>query len=427
MLRHRKFVTVVGETRFQTLAALCTLAVLLMWSSAAYGENIGNRYSFLLHFRFDRSELHKDYKTNASEIARLKDFLNTAPAIDSIVVVSYSSPEGNVRYNNELADRRSQTAEQYMRHLLDLHNINYAIDMRRQPSGENWSGLLKELQAHYHRNNRKAVLDIVASDRSEEAKKAALRRLDRGDTYNYIVLWYMSRLRYTTGIIVYTKPLTITEMQPLRLTAEPVASAVPAMLPPLAAEPAKLKMPKALSTIAAVKTNLLFDAVTAVNVAVEVPLSNKVSALVQLYTPWWLTNDNRKCLQLITLGGEARWWFAPKASPRQGKDHPVGHFLGAYAYSGKTDLQWDNTGRYQADGWSAGLSYGYAMPISRLFNIEFSLAVGYARLQWERYTPSDDWQTLFHEDAGVLDYLGPTKAEVSLVMPLRIKTKGGVR
>ena len=67
------------------------------------------------------------------------------------------------------------------------------------------------------------------------------------------------------------------------------------------------------------------------------------------------------------------------------------------------------------------------MPISKYLNLEFSLSVGYANIPYQSYRPSDDWEALIRDPykAGTLHYFGPTKAEVSLVFPIRTKTKGG--
>ena len=80
-------------------------------------------------------------------------------------------------------------------------------------------------------------------------------------------------------------------------------------------------------------------------------------------------------------------------------------------------------GNYQcANIISAGLTYGYSMPMSRHWNIEFSISVGYARIPYQKYIPSDDWQILWKdpENAGVLHWFGPTNIAISFVRPIAI-------
>ena len=100
----------------------------------------------------------------------------------------------------------------------------------------------------------------------------------------------------------------------------------------------------------------------------------------------------------------------------------MGHFLGLNAWGGKADIQANrNFGCYQFDFMSAGLTYGYAMPVGKYLNMEFSLSIGYARIPYQHYIPTEDWQILIRDknEAGTLHYLGPTKAEISLVIPIR--------
>ncbi|MBR2378240.1 MAG: DUF3575 domain-containing protein, partial [Bacteroidaceae bacterium] len=77
----------------------------------------------------------------------------------------------------------------------------------------------------------------------------------------------------------------------------------------------------------------------------------------------------------------------------------------------------------QFDFWSVGLSYGYAMPISRYLNLEFSISGGYANIPYQHYIPTEDWMHLIRDDkkAGTLHYLGLTKLQISLVFPIMIK------
>ena len=128
-----------------------------------------------------------------------------------------------------------------------------------------------------------------------------------------------------------------------------------------------------------------------------------------------------------------RWWFAPKTRPetesRKLRDALMGHYLGLYAFGGKSDIQANTFGCYQTEPFSVGLSYGYAMPISKYLNLEFSISAGYARIPYQHYIPTPDWEILIRDrdKAGVLHYFGPTKAEISLVIPFRVETgkKGG--
>jgi outer membrane protein OmpA-like peptidoglycan-associated protein len=176
-----------------------------------------------------------------------------------------------------------------------------------------------------------------------------------------------------------------------------------------------------LNTVVALKTNLLFDAVTALNFEVEVPIGKRFSVMVEDVFPWWETG-NKYCFQLWEMGVEGRFWFKPWEA--KGTEKLRGFFVGPYVMSGKYDFQFDKSINYQGEFWSAGLTAGYSTPIGKKkwANLEFSLSLGYLQSPYRHYLPTDDYTKLIHDpanDGTFYDiFLYPTKAKVSLVVPL---------
>ena len=63
--------------------------------------------------------------------------------------------------------------------------------------------------------------------------------------------------------------------------------------------------------------------------------------------------------------------------------------------------------------YSAGVEYGYSLPVAYRLNIDFTIAVGYWGGTYYEYTPVDNcyvWQATKERH-----WFGPTKAEISLV------------
>ena len=172
-------------------------------------------------------------------------------------------------------------------------------------------------------------------------------------------------------------------------------------------------------TILALKTNLLYDAVTALNVELEVPIGKRFSVMVEDVFPWWSwgPNGHKYCLQMWSMGIEPRWWFYRKGM----NDRLQGHFVAPYVMSGKYDFQWDTSICYRGYGWSAGLTYGYSMPLCKWLNMEFSMSIGYLNASYQHYQPSPDYEHLYKDPAkaGRMSYFGPTKLKVSLVVPIK--------
>jgi hypothetical protein len=141
---------------------------------------------------------------------------------------------------------------------------------------------------------------------------------------------------------------------------------------------------------------------------------------VEYMFPWWERN-NKYCLQVLELGVEGRYWFRNNEYKAQ---RLRGHFLGAYGMSAMYDIQNDYNPAYQGEFWSAGLTYGYAMPIGKKkrVNLEFSLSVGYLSMDYRNYFPASDYSELYINELGIgrIKYFGPTKLKVSLVVPINI-------
>jgi len=412
------------------------VGIFLLWClpSALLGQSVDTfsldsssvEMRFRIFYPVGKSELHKDYMDNANTLHRFQKYLEKSPQIDSITIYSYASPEGSYALNKRLAAERGKTAKQYLlsqipaeRHLPDSLII---ID----PTAENWSGLRDLVFYQYQHDDKEEVLAVLdRADITDERRKILLKRLNGGKSWQYIVKELMPHLRYATWISVWQR-IEVDKVieEPISLAMDMPNVPMPKLEPVLLPSPVVEEVD---TFMLAVKSNLLFDAVTALNVEVEVPIGNHWSVMMEDVFPWW-EKDNKYCFQLLEMGVEGRYWF------RNNKYHSQklkGHFTGAYVMSGKYDFQWDTDLCTQGEFWSAGLTYGYSRRISRLFNLELSASFGYLSTAYRRYYPSDGYDVLYADDRkGRVGYWGPTKLKVSLVMPIysyKNKKKGGRR
>ena len=392
-----------------------------------------NSDRYALYYYCDRIDLQEDYLDNALQMARIRDILARSPRIDSIAIYAYASPEGAPHRNDWLARRRAEVARDFILANLPNDSVLLPQNIILHPMGENWEGLYEELDSNYHLMNRDRVMKIMRADIPTETKKWRLKQLDNGFTYNYIIHRHMPALRVATWLCVYQPiqefvPDTMPELN-VGLQTLPVPG--PSMLMPVDTVLRKK------TTILALKTNLLYDALTLVNYSIEVPITERFSALWYHQFPWWTWGqaDNQYCIRFLSIGAEGRWWFKPMPRPQIGKsvqrDKLMGHFVGLYAESGKWDFEWGRSICHQGEHWSVGLSYGYSMPLGRRLNMEFSLSLGYASIAYRKFEPSEDYEILWRDPVkhGRWHYFGPTKVQVSLVYPILLTTKkkGGLR
>ena len=384
--------------------------------------------TYSLYYYRDRIDLQEDYLDNALQMFRIKELLHRSTRIDSIVIYAYASPEGSPKRNKWLSERRAEVAKDYVLSQLPNDSVLLPDNLILRPMGENWDGLEEELRENYHQPNRDKVLRIMRANVPTETKKWRMQNLDNGYTYNWIIRHHMPALRVATWICVYAP------FEPLPWDSVPELTGQMAELPQLDSVdlmPIADAIQYKRNTIVALKTNLLYDALTLLNYSVEVPIGKHFSALLYHQVPWWTwgQNNHEYCIRFMSLGTEAKWWFWRGVESANRRDKLTGHYLGVYAESGKWDFQWKRSICTQGEHWSVGLSYGYAMPIGKYFNLEFSLSVGYASIPYRGYIPNEDYSVLWRDASrqGRWNYFGPTKAQVSLVVPITMKSrkKGG--
>ena len=407
------------------------LILLILGVLPCVGQAVSDNVSsgrYMLYYICDDIEIDENYLDNAYQIFRIKDILARSPQIDSISIYAYASPEGSFKRNKWLAEKRALAAREFILKNLPKNSALKPENIRLCPMGENWEGLEYELEANYNLLNRDMVMKIMHAKIPTETKKWRLKKLDNGYTYNYIIRNHMPKLRLSTWVCMYISP-----ERPLRVEFKDVEPDFPKCIETIAPVPEPEYRERKI--ILALKSNLLYDALTLVNYSIEMPFAKNFSALYYHQFPWWRWGEgnNKYCIRFLSIGGEARWWFKPMPTIKNGRkrDKLVGHYLGVYAESGKWDFEWKRTFCRQGEHWSAGISYGYSMPLGKYFNLEYSLSLGYASIPYRKYVPSGDYQILWRDPVkhGTQHYFGPTKAQISLVCPITITTKrrGGER
>ena len=160
----------------------------------------------------------------------------------------------------------------------------------------------------------------------------------------------------------------------------------------------------------AVRTNLLYAAALLPNLGVEVPLGRGWSVGAEWMYAWWGGRAHDRYWR--TYGGdlEVRRYFGRRASEKT----LAGHHLGLYGQMTTYDFSLGGRG-YLNDRWSwgAGIEYGYSLPVCERLHFDFGIGIGYLGGEYESYEPRDGhyvWQR-----TRKLRWVGPTKAEVSLV------------
>ena len=161
-----------------------------------------------------------------------------------------------------------------------------------------------------------------------------------------------------------------------------------------------------------IKTNVPLDVVRIPNLGFEVGLSKKVSLDVPFYYNPWEYSDS-KMLKLSMVQPEVRYWLCDKFN---------GHFFGVHGMMGNyhttgIDLPFSifkdtDMYRYKGNFYGGGVSYGYQYILGRHWNLEATLGIGYAYVDYKKYECKECGDKV---DEGKKNYLGPTKAALSLI------------
>jgi Protein of unknown function (DUF3575). len=172
----------------------------------------------------------------------------------------------------------------------------------------------------------------------------------------------------------------------------------------------------------AVKTNLLYDATTTPNIGAEYAVGRQNTVnLVYGLNPWKFGSDRDHYAKHWVLMPEYRWWLCTAYS---------GHFLGVHAMVGEFDAErahlpipggWfggDNLtsavkhNRFEGTFAGVGFTYGYQFPLSRHWNLETEIGVGYGHVWYDRYNCG---KCGGKTKSGHTNYAGITKIGVSIM------------
>ena len=158
----------------------------------------------------------------------------------------------------------------------------------------------------------------------------------------------------------------------------------------------------------AVKTNLLYDLTTSINLGLEVKTGSRYSLDVSAnYNPWTFSGDKK--IKHFFVQPEFRYWFCEPFNE---------HFIGIHGIYGQFNVGGISTPkifkdrRYQGDMYGAGISYGYQWYLSPRLNLEATIGVGYIYFDYTTY----ECKTCGKELASkTRHYFGPTKLGLTLL------------
>lgn len=385
--------------RFFALPLLLVSLLLLPVAASAQADNTittADTVGVKVYFRQGYSRLQPAFRDNG---IRLDEFMrrvsemhgDSTARLNSIDIVAYASPEGPYTLNRKLARKRAENISAYLRGNMpflsgSLFNV--------QPKGIDWNGLAAMVEASDMRY-RSEVLDILrnvpeTTYRNGKLVDSRLKRLmdlRGGRPYNYMLTHFFPELRAAGAYVVCDFVRILPAVVPDTVPSEPVEIIEPVYIEEtdtVVSIPIDTVQPAPVITLPvkdydrwAIKSNALYLAAGVTNIGGEYAFHPHWSVdLPLVYSPYTIARRYR--MRFLYIQPEARYWL----------DRPMkGHFFGVHLHAGVFNVSLDDRNRYQSEkGFhGAGISYGYAMPLSRRWSMEFTVGVGYAFTKYCTY------------------------------------------
>lgn len=382
---------------------------------SGFSVSAQDRDSLMLHFRLNESQIDPAYMDNGLQLDGMADLFGQG-IVERVSITVSSSPDGPLWLNTRLSDKRHQSIVSHLKGRIPEEKLFMTV------IPENWGGLINKITTRYFDDDKEEILQILKdSTISDDTRQKRLQALSDGRTWDFIKYHFLPELRYSALVYYYRKPLVLPIPAPVRkayavtdfsqdkLTREPVS---PVRQP---------SSEKERRFTFALKTNLLYDMALIPNLGVEFHLGKGWALGLDYNHAWWSLADKNYFWRVYGGGIDVRKYFGKASAVR-----PLsGHHLGLYAQTFTYDIETGGRGQMSDLTYSGGLEYGYSLPVSKAFNIDFGIGLGYAGGEYKVYDPEDDCYVW--KETRLRHYMGPTKAEISLVWILGYKGKGGAR
>ena len=397
-----------------------------------------SRKEVCIGFPVGNSTLDTAYGDNAMRLSEVVSFLESVKKDSTLELVEVSfcgsaSPEGGFAINKELAEKRRNSLERYVRERVSLPD-----SIISRPEGFiAWERLaeLVEVSDMPHKEEAVDVMRNVPEFTYDnkgvlvDSRKKHLMELQYGRTWHYMHKHFFDQIRNASVILVTVRQKSVVKEEPVVPVPTDTTSVVEKTDTGVVVSPETSK-----PFYMALKTNMLYDVLAVPNIGVEFYLGKNWSISGNWMYGWWKKNSSHRYWRIYGGDIAVRYWFGKKASEKPLTGHHVGVYGQAFTY----DFEWGGKGYmggepggtlWDKTNYAAGVEYGYSLPVANRLNIDFTLGVGYWGGKYYTYTPLDGhyvWQATKNRH-----WFGPTKAEISLVWLLgrgnSNNKKGGVK
>lgn len=226
-----------------------------------------------------------------------------------------ASPEGPIDNNQRLGQWRARVLADYIKRKTNLTDN----DIRKKNLCEDWLSL-SHLLHQMDFPKKEQVIEIISNEKDWARRKQKIQRLDKGETWKYLLHEVFPILRNARMVIVCSTE-DIKPLLPPTPVEEPRDSIVALPFPSKEAVTTPRATPPE-DRFWSIKTNGIYLGALIANAGFEVELWHKWSLDVPVwYSPYNYTPTRK--IRLLATQSELRFW--PKKAGR-------GHFFGLHTY-----------------------------------------------------------------------------------------------
>lgn len=434
-----------------------------------------------IYYRVNESRIDPTYKDNHQTLSKIVSVFDGSnlPFIKSVSIEAYASPEGPLTFNHQLSWERAISLKQY---ILKKSPQAKDKEIEVIGRGENWQGLRELVALDNRMPQKVRVLQLIDSLMKVNQTipgtsiKQPLKAIGT-NVWTYIAANILPKLRVEALITVYVDSEAPEErLKAIKFSLDGINGTTLIRIPTQkseafngeksrtgdkssgtvdhdlgttgenskAVDESPVTVGENLNTVVeeftrirgqeqfsrpknkrsqkqallALKTNLLFDLLTGLNIELEIPLGNYWSIAGEWTFPWWTidnskANSSRHRLQLLHGNLDLKYWLGNRAHRPQ----LDGYFWGLYGGMGKYDLEYSKKGVQGEINIEAGISMGMAHRIGKHFFMEYAFGLGYLKTDYRQYRTKwgadQKWHPIYTR-GGDYHWIGPTRFKVSL-------------
>ncbi len=363
-----------------------------------------------IYNRYDDHSIDTTYMGNKEVFVMLDSLMRDTSIISHtqrINVVSSSSIEGRESYNRNLSQRRQKSVEATFRSRYDfiadsIWSFSY--------TPENWGSFRKAVVNNGNVPNREEVLSIIDMQECDaDTKERLLKELDHGESWRYIQKHILPLGRGSVSMLfvpIGILPLGAPALMPIDSVEFPTTK-----LP-------ILEHPDYSHPIISIRSNLLLDLTSTINISVEVPLAPHWSISAEYINPWWKSWGVGLTWEIESIYLDLRYWLGHRGE----YNTLTGWSVGVYAGSGMYDIELFSDKGVQGEytDFGATVSYAHSIGQGKHWLMEYTASLGYVTTHYRNYYTTDN--SYEYGDIKVHNY---PWSEETLRMPL--PTRLGVK